>query len=132
MRILIGAGVIALGVALGSAGGSAQIRMNQPATQQFAAEVSGNKGVESAPNVNRAAQQGAEDPGYSPDSGVYDGCNPHYLRDQQELLREPGYNIGTGCGRVGDGSDPDYLQTQKELQAEPGYNVGGGSAATSK
>jgi hypothetical protein len=28
---------------------------------------------------------------------VSDGCSPNYLRDQQDLVREPGYNIGGGA-----------------------------------
>ena len=31
---------------------------------------------------------------------VGDGSNPSYLRDQQQLMNEPGYSIGTGAARV--------------------------------
>lgn len=31
---------------------------------------------------------------------VGDGSSPSYLRDQQQLMQEPGYSIGTGVARV--------------------------------
>ncbi len=31
---------------------------------------------------------------------VTDGCSPSYLPNQQEVLREPGYSIGTGAARI--------------------------------
>ena len=31
---------------------------------------------------------------------VSDGSDPSYLRDQQALLKEPGYSIGTGAAQI--------------------------------
>jgi hypothetical protein len=69
---------------------------------------------------------------------VSDGCTPSYLRSQQEILREPGYSIGTGAAAlcndpatVGDGSDRSYLRSQQEVLREPGYSIGTGAARVS-
>jgi len=35
---------------------------------------------------------------------VSDGSDPSYLRDQQALLNEPGYSIGTGAARISSAS----------------------------
>jgi len=57
-------------------------------------------------------------------AGIRDGASPGYLQQQQELLREPGYSIGTGAAHVGDGSDSNYLATKHALQTTPGYENG--------
>jgi hypothetical protein len=128
MQISIIAGAIALSVALVSLGASSEGASDHPTGLQFAAESFGNRGVEARPDTNGSAQKRAESVGYS--AGVYGGCSPKYLTDQQELLRERSYNIGSGCARVGDGSDPDYQQTQKKLLTEPGYSIGSGTTRT--
>lgn len=59
---------------------------------------------------------------------VSDGCSPSYLPDQQNIVHEPGYSIGTGdaqlCNNapagVTDGSDPAYQTNQQKLLREPG------------
>jgi hypothetical protein len=53
-------------------------------------------------------------------AGIRDGSSTGYLQQQQQLLREPGYSIGTGAAHVGDGSDPDYLATRRALATTPG------------
>lgn len=69
--------------------------------------------------------------------GAYigDGADPSYLREQQELLTEPGYSVGTGAAQIGkaaaelgDGSNQSYRQNQEKLPLEPGYSVGTGAA----
>ena len=54
-------------------------------------------------------------------AGIRDGASPGYLQQQQQLLREPGYSIGTGAAHVGDGSDSNYEATQRALLTTPGY-----------
>jgi len=39
------------------------------------------------------------------------------------------YSFGKGAAYVGDGSDPHYLEDQQRLLLEPGYSIGTGSAA---
>jgi hypothetical protein len=69
---------------------------------------------------------------------VSDGRSPSYLPDQQAVLREPGYSIGTGAAElghapatIGDGSDPSYLREQQAVVREPGYSIGTGAAPVS-
>ena len=57
---------------------------------------------------------------------IMDGASPGYLQQQQQLLREPGYSVGTGAAHVGDGSDPNYLATNRALANTPGYPGGEG------
>jgi hypothetical protein len=57
-------------------------------------------------------------------AGIRDGASPGYLHEQQQLLSEPGYSVGTGAAHVGDGSDPNYLATRRALQTTPGYQNG--------
>ncbi len=128
MRVSIVASAIVLVLALGSAPALAQTQMEQPGPLRFAAELSGMQGVESAPDTNRTSPD-AQNPRGSSSAGVYDGCNPNYVKGQQELPREPGYSIGTGCAHISNEVDP---KTQKELTTEPGYSVGTGSAQTNK
>jgi len=59
-------------------------------------------------------------------TAIMDGASPGYLQQQQQLLKEPGYSIGTGAAHVGDGSDPDYRATQRALANTPGYHGGEG------
>lgn len=53
-------------------------------------------------------------------AGPSDGSSAGYLQQQQLLLREPGYSIGTGAAHVGDGSDSNYLATTHALATSPG------------
>ena len=62
---------------------------------------------------------------------ISDGSNPAYLRNQNALINEPGYSIGTGAARISDGSDPSYLGQQRTLALEPGFSVGTGAARIS-
>jgi hypothetical protein len=125
MRASTVAGAITLVLAVGSAGALAQTRMEQAGALQFAAEFAGMQGVEPAPGTKGTAPRAGD----SSSAGVYDGCNPNYLKGQQELPREPGYSIGTGCAHVSNEVDP---KTQKKLTTEPGYSIGTGSAQTSR
>jgi len=59
-------------------------------------------------------------------AAITDGASPGYLQQQQQLLKEPGYSVGTGAAHVGDGSDPDYRATQRALASTPGYHGGEG------
>ncbi len=128
MHVSIVTGAIALVFALGSAGAMAQTRIEQHGALWFAAELSGMQGVGPTPDTNGTAPR-AQNPGDSSSAGVYDGCNPNYLKSQQELPREPGYSVGTGCAHISNSVDP---KTQRELTTEPGYSIGTGSARTSK
>jgi hypothetical protein len=128
MRVSTIAGTITLVLAVGSAGALAQTRIEQPGALQFAAEFSGMQGVEPAPDTKGIPPR-TQNPGDSSSAGVYDGCNPNYVKGQQELPREPGYSIGTGCAHVSNEVDP---KTQKKLTTEPGYSIGTGSAQTSR
>jgi hypothetical protein len=69
---------------------------------------------------------------------VSDVSSPNYLRDQQAVVREPGYNIGGGAAElrnaqagISDGSDPSYLENQQKVLREPGYSIGTGAARIS-
>jgi hypothetical protein len=69
---------------------------------------------------------------------VGDGSDPCYLRDQQELTREPGYSVGTGAAQVcdpritiGGGSNPFHRLDRRKLPREPGYGIGTGAARVS-
>ncbi len=62
---------------------------------------------------------------------IRDGSSPGYLQQEQQLLNEPGYSIGTGAAYVGDGSDPNYEATQHALRNMPGFQFGEGSAQIS-
>ena len=53
-------------------------------------------------------------------AGIMDGASPGYLQQQQQLLREPGYSIGTGAAHVSNVSDPANDATQRALQVIPG------------
>ena len=57
-------------------------------------------------------------------AGIRDGASSGYLQQQQQLLGEPGYSVGTGAAHVGDGSDPNYLASRRTLQTAPGYQNG--------
>ncbi len=60
-----------------------------------------------------------------------DGVNPSSQSNPEQLLHEPGYNVGTGAACVIDGSSPSYQRDQRKLQHEPGYSVGAGAAQVS-
>jgi hypothetical protein len=51
-------------------------------------------------------------------TGIMDGASPGYLQQQQQLLREPGYSIGTGAAHVGNSS------TQFAMRIIPDYQFG--------
>jgi hypothetical protein len=56
---------------------------------------------------------------------IRDGASPGYLQQQQQqLLNEPGYSVGTEAAYVGDGSDPIYEATQRALRNMPGFQFG--------
>lgn len=38
-------------------------------------------------------------------ASIGDDSGPTYLKDQQQLLKEPGYSLGGGAARIGDGSN---------------------------
>jgi hypothetical protein len=59
---------------------------------------------------------------------IRDGSTPGYLQQQQQLLSEPGYSIGSGAAYVGDGSDSNYVATQHQLRNMPGFKYGEASA----
>jgi len=40
---------------------------------------------------------------------IMDGSSPGYLQQQQQLLREPGYSVGTGAAVQRAPQSPDYL-----------------------
>jgi hypothetical protein len=61
-------------------------------------------------------------------AGIRDGASPGYLQQQQQLLNEPGYSVGSGAAYVGDGSDPNYEATQRALRTMPGFKFGEASA----
>jgi hypothetical protein len=62
---------------------------------------------------------------------IRDGASPGYLQQQQQLLSEPGYSIGSGAAYVGDGSDSNYESTQHALRNMPGFQFGEGDAQIS-
>jgi hypothetical protein len=69
---------------------------------------------------------------------IGDGSDPCYLQDQQELMDEPGYSIGTGAAQVcnapttvGHRSDPSSRLSQKALPRGPGYSAGTAAALVS-
>jgi hypothetical protein len=59
---------------------------------------------------------------------IRDGSSPGYLQQQQQLLTEPGYSVGSGAAYVGDGSDSNYEATQRALRNMPGFKFGEASA----
>lgn len=59
---------------------------------------------------------------------IGDGSSPGYLKEQQQLLNEPGYGGGNGAAHIGGGSNPGYLKQQKQIVDEPGYNIGASTA----
>ena len=56
------------------------------------------------------------------------GTTPSSPWSQPDLLREPGYGVGTGAAHIGDGFSPSYQQAQQELRHGPGYSIGAGTA----
>ena len=75
-----------------------------------------------------ALSMGVATAGETAGTGIRDGASPGYLQQQQEIMNEPGYSVGTGAAYVGDGSDPNYEATNHALMTTPGYQFGEGNA----
>jgi len=67
----------------------------------------------------------------SPQNGPHIGGWPTPA-ERQQLMREPGYSVGTGAAHVGGTSNPSNTKAVKPLTTRPGYRGRTRTAQTTK